>query len=148
VAEAAALLKDTNQVNIYGTNIDLITSAYTKLTNSRAEIGEANYYEGLQQIRDLYYEQIEALSSLDKEMLEYYGNTLTKASEEISKYTDQIDNLTSVLDHYKSVLGVLNKNKDYNTMQKVLDNLVVTAESRMEVSKAEYNMYAAQVAEK
>nr|DAI51058.1 MAG TPA: hypothetical protein [Caudoviricetes sp.] len=31
---------------------------------------------------------IEALQDLDKQMIEYYGNTLDLAEEELSKYTD------------------------------------------------------------
>mgnify|MGYP003622429764 CR=1 FL=1 len=36
-------------------------------------------------------------------MLEYYGNTIDLANDELSKYTDHMEHLTSVLDHYRSV---------------------------------------------
>jgi hypothetical protein len=32
--------------------------------------------------------------------MEYYGNTLAMAGEEIAKYTDRMEHQTSVLDHY------------------------------------------------
>jgi hypothetical protein len=53
--------------------------------------------------------------------MEYYGNTLDMAAEEIAKYTDRMDHQTSVLEHYSSLLSIMGKENDYKTMGKVLE---------------------------
>jgi len=37
------------------------------------------------------YENLESINALDKAMMDYYGNTLAAAGEEIAKYTDQME---------------------------------------------------------
>jgi hypothetical protein len=59
-------------------------------------------------------------------MMEYYGNTLDMAVEEIAKYTDRMDHQTAVLDHYSSLLEIMGKSNDYKTMGKVLEGKAKT----------------------
>jgi len=54
-------------------------------------------------------------------MLEYYGNTIDLANDELSKYTDHMEHLTSVLDHYRSIITLLGKDKDYDKVLLVLN---------------------------
>jgi hypothetical protein len=54
-------------------------------------------------------------------MLEYYGNTIDLANDELSKYTDHMEHLTSVLDHYCSIITLLGKDKDYDKVLSVLN---------------------------
>jgi hypothetical protein len=53
-------------------------------------------------------------------MKEYYGNTLDKANEEISKYTDRMEHQTAVLEHYQSVMEIMGKSTDYKKMGTIL----------------------------
>jgi hypothetical protein len=53
-------------------------------------------------------------------MLEYYGNTLAVAGEEIAKYTNKISGLTSVLQHYQTLLSIMGKESDYESMGIIL----------------------------
>jgi chromosome segregation ATPase len=99
----------------YGDHLDKLREAY-----ANGEITETDYYAGLEETRNAIYEQMEALNTLDKEMQNYYGDTLVKAGEEIGKYTDKIENLSGVLDHYQSLLTLIGKENDFQSMGVVL----------------------------
>lgn len=145
MAEAVALTSD--QFGEYQDNLRLADEALAELNKAR-ELGkqgldggitEAAYQEGLAEIRDRYYENIEALMELDKTMTEYYGNTIDMANEELSKYTDQIEHQTSVLEHYQSLIELMGKSNDYDMMGKVLEGQVKTTRDALDVSTEWYN---------
>mgnify|MGYP004652068499 CR=1 FL=1 len=68
----------------------------------------------MKEVRDGALDTAEALQDLDKQMLEYYSDTLDMVSEEIEKFTNRIDNLSSALEHYLKVMDLLGKNKNYD----------------------------------
>jgi hypothetical protein len=65
-------------------------------------------------------ENLSSLNELDKTMLHYYGDTLSAANEELSKYTDHLESLTGVLDHYKTILELVGKKTNYDFLGTVL----------------------------
>jgi hypothetical protein len=81
-------------------------------------------------------------------MLEYYGNTLSMAGEEIAKYTDRMDHLNSVLDHYQSLLSTIGKETDYKSMGVVLQGIADGLENSKKVAEAEYAFYKAEADKK
>jgi hypothetical protein len=83
---------------------------------------------------------LNSLTELDNAMMDYYGDTLKMASEELAKYTDQMDHTTKVLDHYSSMLSILGKEQDYDAMGTVLEGQATMAGNRYEVSKKNYEM--------
>jgi hypothetical protein len=74
-------------------------------------------------------------------MLEYYGETLTMASDEIDKVTDQMERHNSVLDHYLSLLELMNKSADYKTIGVVLEGQAEVSKNAMIAAKKEYEMF-------
>ena len=138
MAEAVALT--SSQFGEYRDNLRLADEALAELNRAHeaGEITDAAYQEGLGEIRDKYYENIEALIELDNTMMEYYSNTIDMANEELSKYTDQIEHQTSVLEHYSSLIELLGKSSDYKMMGKVLEGQVKTTKDAMTVSKQWY----------
>lgn len=113
---------------------------YGQLNNaySNGEISQENYIEGLQDVYDNTLDNLNALQDLDKEMLEYYGNTIDLANDELSKYTDHMEHLTSVLDHYRSIITLLGKDKDYDKVLSVLNGTVQTKKNNFDASKQWY----------
>lgn len=113
---------------------------YGQLNNaySNGEISQENYIEGLQDVYDNTLDNLNALQDLDKEMLEYYGNTIDLANDELSKYTDHMEHLTSVLDHYRSIITLLGKDKDYNKVLSVLNGTAQTKKNNFDASKQWY----------
>lgn len=119
---------------------------YNKLESSYAngEITQADYVDGLQNAYDSILDNLQAVQDLDKEMLEYYGNTLDLAEEELSKYTDQMEHLTSVLDHYRSILSLLGRDTDYTRVLAVLEGNAQTKRNKFDTSKAWYESLKAE----
>ena len=113
---------------------------YSQLNNaySNGEISQENYIEGLQDVYDNTLDNLNALQDLDKEMLEYYGNTIDLANDELSKYTDHMEHLTSVLDHYRSIITLLGKDKDYDKVLSVLNGTAQTKKNNFDTSKQWY----------
>lgn len=113
---------------------------YGQLNNAYAsgEISQENYIEGLQDVYDNTLNNLNALQDLDKEMLEYYGNTIDLANDELSKYTDHMEHLTSVLDHYRSIITLLGKDKDYDKVLSVLNGTAQTKKNNFDTSKQWY----------
>ena len=114
--KAYALMGDQRQVyeDILNAQKEYVDSL------SVAEIGTANFKEGIKEARSAILDNLSALYDLDKEMIEYYQNTLDAAGEEIGKYTDKMEHLTSVLDHYSSLMDILGMSKDYKAMNTIL----------------------------
>lgn len=113
---------------------------YGQLNNAYAngEISQENYIEGLQDVYDSTLDNLNALQDLDKEMLEYYGNTIDLANDELSKYTNHMEHLTSVLDHYRSIITLLGKDKDYDKVLSVLNGTAQTKKNNFDASKQWY----------
>lgn len=119
---------------------------YNNLESSYAngEITQADYVDGLQDAYDSILDNLQAVQDLDKEMLEYYGNTLDLAEDELSKYTDQMEHLTSVLDHYRSILSLLGRDTDYTRVLSVLEGNAQTKRNKFDTSKAWYESLKAE----
>jgi hypothetical protein len=54
----------------------------------RGEISQEAYLEGLKETFDSILDTLSTLNQLDKDMLEYYANSLDAASDELAHYTD------------------------------------------------------------
>lgn len=122
-----------NQLGTYENFYGQLSNAY-----SNGEISQENYIEGLQDVYDNTLDNLNALQDLDKEMLEYYGNTIDLANDELSKYTDHMEHLTSVLDHYRSIITLLGKDKDYDKVLSVLNGTAQTKKNNFDASKQWY----------
>ena len=147
MAEAAAILgKDkvsnaTSQLSTYKGHKGALDAAY-----AAGEISQADYMAGVKEVRDGIYAQLEALIDLDNQMMHYYEDTLSAASEELADYTDHMEHLTSVFDHYLGLMDLLGKKKDYDAIGNFLGGKAETLRDRLDVSKEYYNMLLEQKA--
>ena len=153
MAEAAALMVGANgnsQLNEYLSNLEEYSKVMDDLHKAYAngEITEAAYQEGLKEIRSNIRDNLSSLLELDKAMMEYYGETLAMAQEELAKYTNRMQQQTEVLQHYGNMMEILGKQLDYNSMGVILQGQVDTIENEMNVAEAAYNMYKQQAEEK
>jgi hypothetical protein len=73
-------------------------------------------------------------------MMSYYADTLAAGQEELSKYTAQMDRHNAVLEHYSSILDIIGKSKDFESMGVVLEAQAHTAENAVKVAEENYNM--------
>lgn len=140
MAESAALMNDKIDPTIqkledYKSHKEALDEAYRN-----GEISQEAYVEGLKEVREGYYDNLEALIELDKAMMHYYGDTLDAASEELSTFTDHMEHLTDVFDHYTNLMEILGKQKDYDAMGNFLGGKADTIRDRLDVAKEYYEM--------
>lgn len=140
MAESAALMN--KQIPTYKSLIGSYDEYKTSLDTaySKGEISQADYIEGLKQVRDGIYEQLEALNELDKQMLHYYEDTLSAATDELADHTDHMEHLTSVLEHYQNLLSIIGKSKDYEAMGNFLQGQADTIKDRLNVAQSYYDV--------
>jgi hypothetical protein len=144
--EAAALMIGP-QLNEYKDNLKEYAEAMNELNRAYAagEITEAMYEEGMAEVRAGIMDNLSSLNELDKTMMNYYGDTIAMAQEELAKYTDQMEHHVNVLDHYQSLMSILGKETDFNALGIILEGQAKTAENALKVSKENYEMYRRQV---
>lgn len=139
-AEAFTYLKDQftpviQELKDYEDFYNSINAAY-----NNGEISQSDFIDGMQDSYDSILDNLSALKNLDDQMMEYYGNTLNLANEELSKYTNHMKNLTSVLEHYSSIITLLGKDKDYTRVLEVLNGTAQTKKNNFETSKQWYEV--------
>ena len=144
--EAAALMIGP-QLHEYQDNLREYGEAMNELNRAYAagEITEAMYQEGLEEVRAGIRDNLSSIVELDKTMMEYYGETVAMAQEELAKYTDQMEHHVAVLEHYRNMMNLLGKETDFNALGIILEGQAKTAENALKVSKENYEMYKRQV---
>jgi hypothetical protein len=70
-------------------------------------ISPKDFIEGLNQIQEGAMNAAAALYELDQKMINYYGEALNMAREEINVITDQLEHGTSILEHYLSLVDLM-----------------------------------------
>ena len=142
------ILKDA--LNIYDDKYSLsngILGGSIVEARRSGSITQEKYISDLKESYNAILDNLQSLNELDKEMMAYYGETLSKANEELDKYTSRMDSLTKVLDHYKNVLNIVGKEQDYKAMGAVLEGTAKHLKNVVDVSRKEYEMFAAEEAE-
>ena len=102
------------------------------------KIGEEQYAEGLQQAYDDTLNYLQSLRDIDNQMVHYYEETLQKATEKLTTYTDQMEHLTSVMDHYRSILTLMGRDTDYDKVLEILEGTARTRKNNFEASQSWY----------
>ena len=142
----------SESVNLFSDKIKSVSdgfSAYDTFVNNlhqdmlEGNITEAEYVKGLREAREESYKQLEAMESLKEEIINFYGEHLQKASEEIDKYSDRVDHATSVLTQYKTILELTGKSQS-NQMKSVLQGAATVAENSLNISQKEFLMFKQQ----
>ena len=147
-AEAAGLMNQ--KLGVYTDNLDRYNQQYEELNQAykNGEISQEAYIEGLNEINDGIYDNLENIQELDKEMMHYYGETLAAAGEEIDKITARMEHQTAVLEHYQSIVELAGKSTDYKKMGTVLEGKAETTKNEMIAAQEEYELYRQQADEK
>ena len=129
---------------------DDLVYAYTHIDPKTGEtfINQEQFVKALEELQGQIYDNLGNINELDKTMIGYYGETLAAAAEELSKFTDMMDHHNEVLDHYQSLLEIMGKSKDFERMKTLLKTQVEVSKNSAEVSKANYEMLQAELAEK
>lgn len=131
MAESMALTGDsfpllTNNLETYKKEMEQLNQAY-----HNGEISQDAFIEGMKEVNSGLLENMNALVDLDREMLQYYENTLDSAEDKLSDFTDQLEHQMSILEHYQNVLGLIGKEQDYQMVGAVLQGQFSVAQDQL-----------------
>lgn len=138
--------KGSSQAGVAVQTMNDLLDHMNKLDEAYAEgkISETEYFEGLEKTRDGMYQQLEALMAIDKEMEEYYSNTLSKINEELDKFTNRMRHNIDVVNHMKDILELSGRGQDYEAMGSLLNANMQQTGDVYQTSKERYDMMLAQ----
>jgi vacuolar-type H+-ATPase subunit C/Vma6 len=68
-------------------------------------------------------------------MLSYYGDTLDAADSKLQEYTDHYESLNNALEHYKTLMSLFGRSKDYRSIDTILRGQSAVAKESYEASK-------------
>lgn len=114
---------------LYGDKINPITKMleanYTMIDEleekyKAGEIDKSQYMEGLEEAQSNMIDNISELEDLLEEVGEYYLNTLDQVNEKLDIQTEKFDNLGDKLQHYKDMTILINGEKDYKSLEKII----------------------------
>ena len=139
VAEAIQYLNQKienskENLDTYGNEFNDLQKAYKK-----GEISQTDYKEGLEESLDGILDNLEALKSLDDEMMNYYGNTIDLAKQELDGYTTQLEHATKKLQHFQKVQSLSGQGKNYDTELKLINAQMKTTKNSFDVAKQWYD---------
>ena len=155
MAEAIALMVGTGTATIGGDgtqlgeyidNLNHYKNTMEELERAYAagEITEASYVEGMREVRAGMLENLQSIQELDDAMMNYYEETLAAGQEELDKYTSKMEHQTAVLEHYMSIMEILGKQQDYESLGVILEAQAKSIGNEAKVAKENYEMLQAQ----
>ena len=128
-----------DNLNHYKNTMEELERAYTT-----GEITEASYVEGMKEVRSGMLENLQSIQELDDAMMNYYEETLAAGQEELDKYTSKMEHQTTVLEHYMSIMEILGKSQDYESLGVILEAQAKSIGNEAKVAKENYEMLKAQ----
>lgn len=129
------------------TKLKLINEAITIQTNNFKNLDKAyqdgkitqeQYVEGLQESYSALLSNVESISNLKKELTDYYSNVLNNVISEMDKYISRVEHMNSLTDHYRKILDLTGRGKDYNLLEQLYAANATTATTLVNMHKAEY----------
>ena len=146
-AEGLALMNE--QVGIYSNQLTTYQDSLNKWDSALAsgDINSQQYIDGLNELQDGMYGDLEALQELDSQMMHYYEETLSAAQEEIDKTTSRLEKQTTLLEHYMTILDLMGESTDYKKVGVILEGQAETTKNEMIAAKEEYLMFAKEAEE-
>jgi len=97
------------------------------------KINQADYVEGLKKINEGILENLENIDDLDKQMREWYGDTLSAAETELKKLTDVLDHQNTVMSNYMEILKLTGQEQDYSKMAELYDAQISASQTKTEM---------------
>ena len=136
----ATLGGDGTQLGEYIDNLNHYKNTMEELERAYAagEITEASYVEGMKEVRSGMLENLQSIQELDDAMMNYYEETLAAGQEELDKYTSKMEHQTAVLEHYMSIMEILGKSQDYESLGVILEAQAKSIGNEAKVAKENY----------
>lgn len=139
--QANRFMKVTDSITVYQDNLANLNNALTELNeqHQNGTINEADYTEGVQDIRDQIMENLENLEDAGDQLKEIYSDALELAREEIEKTTDAMQHSSDVMENYISIMGLMGKANDFEQLQAFYDAQYTYGIQQIGVLKSTYD---------
>lgn len=147
--QADRFVKVTDSITVYQDNLTNLSNALDELNeqHQNGTINEADYAEGMQDIRDQIMDNLENLEDAGDQLKEIYSDALELAREEIEKTTDAIQHSSDVMESYISIMGLMGKANDFEQLQAFYDAQYTYGIQQVGVLKSTYDTLIAARAE-
>lgn len=139
--QAGRFMKITDSITVYQDNLTALNNALNELNeqHQNGTINEADYAEGMQDIRDEIMENLENLEEAGDQLKEIYADALELAREEIEKTTDAMQHSSDVMENYISIMGLMGKANDFEQLQAFYDAQYTYGIQQIGVLKSTYD---------
>ena len=139
--QAGRFMKVTDSITVYQDNLTALNNALNELNEQHRNgtINEADYAEGMQDIRDEIMENLENLEDAGDQLKEIYSDALELAREEIEKTTDAMQHSSDVMESYISIMGLMGKANDFEQLQAFYDAQYTYGIQQIGVLKSTYD---------
>ena len=110
----------TSQAKQQGESLATLLDAYRELQTlyETGNLNEADFVEGMEELRDQALDYASALQELKTEIVEVYADALDLANEEVENHIDKISHASEVMSNYIEIMGLLGQGTNYNDLAK------------------------------
>ena len=122
-------------------NLKNYRTAYADLEKQlkNGQITEEAFNEGIEQLKDGMYENLELLFDLSAQAKEYYTNTLSDLTDKVKEVTESMAHNLGVLDHLQNLLTLTGHGTDYKALGGLLEASEQISKQQYEASQAQYD---------
>ena len=128
----------TQQAQEYESNILVLNDAMADLQAKFAagEINEADFAEGMQELRDQALGYAGDLEDLKDQVVEVYQNALDLAAEEVENFTEKMQDSADMMDTYISLTQLMGRGTNYRELEKFYDTQYKANLANLETQRA------------
>ena len=128
----------TQQAQEYESNILVLNDAMAELQAKFAagEINEADFAEGMQELRDQALGYAGDLEDLKDQFVEVYENALSLASEEVQNFTEKMQDSADMMDTYISLTQLMGRGTNYRELEKFYETQYKANLANLETQRA------------
>lgn len=128
----------TQQAKEYESNILVLNDAMAQLQAKFAsgEINEADFAEGMQELRDQAIGYAGDLEDLKEQIVETYENALDLAAEEVQNFTEKMQDSADMMDTYISLTQLMGRGTNYRELEKFYDTQYKANLANLETQRA------------
>lgn len=128
----------TQQAQEYESNILVLNEAMAELQAKFAagEINEADFAEGMQELRDQAIGYAGDLEDLKDQFVEVYQNALDLAAEEVENFTEKMQDSADMMDTYISLTQLMGRGTNYRELEKFYETQYKANLANLETQRA------------
>lgn len=128
----------TQQAQEYEANVLVLNEAMAELQAKFAsgEINEADFAEGMQELREQAIEYASNLEDLKDQFVEVYEDALDLAAEQVENFTEKMQDSADMMDTYISLTQLMGRGTNYRDLEKFYETQYKANLANLETQRA------------